>query len=265
MPTAKPRPTERARPTQRAGAARFPLRRLHDQVVEELGQRIVRHEFGDEGTLPTEPELGAELGVSRGALREAVKVLVGKGLLEVRPKTGMRVRPRSQWNLLDPSVLAWQASGGSRLRHAFQLVEFRLIVEPRASYLAARRASRGECKAILEACGRLEACVADPPAIPATDIAFHGLIHQASHNDLLVHLGRLVGSLMSMQVEMTTEDLEAFKRGLPHHRRLAEAIARRDAREAEAVSAALVQMPYDDLADRLRVRPAVRLAKDPRP
>ncbi|MFO1056047.1 MAG: FadR/GntR family transcriptional regulator [Dongiaceae bacterium] len=262
MPTVKSRPTEpakRARTRRRAGAALFPLRRLHDQVVDELGQRIVRHEFGDEGTLPTEPELGAELGVSRGALREAVKVLVGKGLLEVRPKTGMRVRPRSQWNLLDPSVLAWQASGRLRLRHAFSLVEFRLIVEPRASGLAAKRATRAECKAILEACAQLEACVDDPPSIAATDIAFHGLIHQASHNDLLVHLGRLVGSLMSIQVEMTTEDLEAFRRGLPHHRRLAEAIAGRDAREAEAISTALVQMPYDDLAERLRVRPAVRL------
>jgi DNA-binding FadR family transcriptional regulator len=228
-------------------------------VVEELGQRIVRHEFGDQGTLPTEPELGAELGVSRNALREAVKVLVGKGLLEVRPKTGMRVRPRSEWNLLDPSVLTWQASGKLRLRHAFQLVEFRLIVEPRASYLAAKRATRQECRAILEACGRLEACVDHPAAIPEIDITFHSLIHQASHNDLLVHLGRLVGSLMSMQVRMTTEDLEAFKRGLPHHRKLAEAIARRDARDAQALSAALVQMPYDDLADRLRVGAAVRL------
>jgi DNA-binding FadR family transcriptional regulator len=265
MPSSRPLQTQRQkRPRPRGnGTARFPLRRLHDQVVEELGQRIVGDAFGDEGSLPTEPELGAELGVSRNALREAIKVLVGKGLLEVRPKTGMRVRPKSEWNLLDPSVLSWQASeqapGKLRLRHAFNLVEFRLIVEPRASYLAAKRASRQESREILAACARLEECVADPPAIPETDITFHSLIHHASHNDLLIHLGHLIGSLMSMQVRMTTEDLEAFKRGLPYHRKLAEAIARRDPDDAQAMSTALVQMPYDDLAGRLRIKPAVRL------
>ncbi len=249
----------RAERPRNHGGGRFRRRGLHDQVVEELGLRIVREEFGSEGSLPTEPELGAELGVSRNALREAIKVLVGKGLLEVRPKTGMRVRPRSDWNLLDRSVLDWHASSRLRLRHAFDLVEFRLIVEPRASYLAAKRATRQERAAILEACARLEACVARPAEIPETDIAFHSLIHVASHNALLVYLGRLVGSLMSLQVRMTTENLEFFKKGLPYHRKLAEAIARRSADEAEAMSRALVRMPYRDLGGRLRVKAAARL------
>jgi GntR family transcriptional regulator, galactonate operon transcriptional repressor len=209
--------------------------------------------------LPTEPKLGAELGVSRNALREAIKVLVGKGLLEVRPKTGMRVRPKSQWNLLDRSVLDWHASSKLRVRHAFDLVEFRMIVEPRASYLAAIRATRQERKAILQACGNLEACIANPDQIPDTDIVFHGLIHRASHNNLLMYLGQLTGSLMSMQVKMTTENLELFKKGLPLHRKLAEAIAHQSADDAEAMSVALVQMPYDDLANRLRIKAKVRL------
>src|SRR5262249_4895838 len=76
---------------------------------------------------------------------------------------------------------------------------------------------------------------------------------------LLIYLGRLIGSLMSIQVKITTEDLESFKRGLPYHRKLAEAIARRDADDAEAMSTALVQMPYDDLARRLRGKEWVRL------
>jgi GntR family transcriptional regulator, galactonate operon transcriptional repressor len=237
----------------------FQHRGLHDQVVEELGLRIVHNEFGTKGQLPSEPVLGAELGVSRNALREAIKVLVGKGMLEVRPKTGMRIRPKSDWNLLDPSVLGWHASSKLRLHHVFDLVEFRLIVEPRASYLAAKRATKQERKAIIAACDQLEACVGHPDDIPRTDIKFHSLIHHSSHNALLDYLGRLISSLMSIQVKMTTEDIDFFKKGLPFHRKLSEAIARGDEDEAEAMSVALVQMPYDDLADRLRVRIPLRL------
>src|SRR4051812_5808158 len=209
----------KARRRQRKGGL-FASRGLHDQVVNELGGRIVRNEFGAKGVLPTEPELVAEFGVSRNALREAVKVLVGKGLLEVRPKTGTRIRPRNDWNLLDRAVLDWHASSKEKARHSFELVEFRLIVEPRASFLAAKRASKAERTAILEACTQLEDCVTHPGDIPQTDIVFHNLIHLASQNPLLIYLGNLLGSLMSVQVRLTSENLEEFKKGLPFHRKL---------------------------------------------
>jgi hypothetical protein len=64
---------------------------------------------------------------------------------------------------------------------------------------------------------------------------------------------------MSMQVKLTTQDIEFFKKGLPYHRKLAEAIARRDAADAEAMSTALVQMPYDYLARRMGLKPMIRL------
>lgn len=248
----------RARRRDREGGL-FASRNLHDQVVNELGRRIVRSEFGAKGLLPTEPALVAEFGVSRNALREAVKVLVGKGLLEVRPKTGTRIRPRTDWNLLDRSVLDWHAGSKEKTRHAFDLVEFRLIVEPRASFLAAKRANKAERLAILEACTRLEHCVSHPDKIPETDLVFHNLIHQASRNPLLIYLGQLLGSLMSVQVRLTSEDLNAFKRGLPFHRKLAEAIAERKPERAEAMSVELVRMPYSDLAGRINVKAADRL------
>jgi DNA-binding FadR family transcriptional regulator len=237
----------------------FTSRGLHDQVVNELGLRIVREEFSNNGMLPTEPELVAEFGVSRNALREAVKVLVGKGLLEVRPKTGTRIKPKNEWNLLDRSVLDWHSSTKLKTRHAFELVEFRLIVEPRASYLAAKRATKQERLAILEACARLEDCVSHPDDIPETDIIFHNLIHLASQNALLIYLGKLVGSLMSVQVKLTSENIERFKKGLPYHRKLAEAISENNAGRAEKMSTALVRMPYADLAERLKVKSADRL------
>src|SRR3954468_16230629 len=109
------------------------------QVVDELGRRVVSGDFDGSGVLPIEPQLAAELGVSRNLLREAVKVLAGKGLLDVRPKRGTRLRAQPAWHLLDPDGLAWLDGSGHRLERSFDLVEFRLIVEPMASYLAAGR------------------------------------------------------------------------------------------------------------------------------
>jgi GntR family transcriptional regulator, galactonate operon transcriptional repressor len=201
--------------------------------------------------LPVEPQLAAELGVSRNLLREAVKVLASKGLLDVGPRSGTRVRPQPDWHLLDPDVLAWLDSSGQRLERSFGLVEFRLIVEPAASYLAALRATEAERRGILVALEALEACVGHPELVPARDIAFHRSVHAASHNPVLNHLGSLVSSLMQIQVMTTTDRPGDFERGLPLHRELAEAIARGAAEAAEDASRRLVRMPYEDLRARL--------------
>jgi len=157
-------------------------------VVEQLGQRIVRGDFAREGALPTEPELSAELGIGRNVLREAIKVLVSKGLVEVRPKTGTRVRSSDNWNILDPDVVGWISLDGSDLQNARDFVEFRRIIEPKASYLAALRATEDEIATIQRAFDSLSACIGHPEKIPSADIKFHRSIYDASHNAVLRHL-----------------------------------------------------------------------------
>ena len=237
-------------------------RNLYAQVVHELGQRIASGAFPQGGALPIESELAAQLGVSRNLLREAVKALASKRLVEVGPRSGTRVRPRGDWHLLDPDVLGWLDTAGQRLPHALDLVEFRLIVEPAASRLAALRASPAEKAGIAAACTALEACVGQPELIPSRDIAFHGSILAASHNSVLNHLGSLIASLMQLQVTTTTDHPGAFERGLPLHRELTQAIAQGEAAQAEAVSRRLVSMPYRDLASRLRLPGARMLATE---
>jgi DNA-binding FadR family transcriptional regulator len=216
-------------------------------------------EFGQDGSLPTEANLAAELGVSRNALREAVKVLVSKGMVEVRPKTGTRIREPAEWNLLDQDILAWHAQSELGLVRAFELVEFRLVVEPKAAYLAAIRATADEIRTIDANCTALESCVDDPGRITECDIRFHRSIHFASHNALFSHLGTLTASLMQVQVLLTTQEPGSFERGLPLHRELTEAIKARAPSLAEAISLRLVQMPYEDLAQRQCLDPAHRL------
>jgi DNA-binding FadR family transcriptional regulator len=226
-----------------------PLRRrsLPEIVVDQLGQRIVRGDFSRRGGLPTEPELSAEFGISRNALREAIKVLVSKGLLEVRPKTGTRIRDREQWNVLDPDVVGWFSLDGSDLHNAHDFVEFRRIIEPQASYLAALRATDADIARIKKALEDLCACVGHPAKVPAADIIFHRSIYDASHNAVLKHLGSLVVPLMHNQVLLTTRPAGSFEKGLPLHRKVTEAIAKRAPKKAELYSRKLVNMPYADL------------------
>jgi GntR family transcriptional regulator, galactonate operon transcriptional repressor len=226
-------------------------RSLHKEVVEELGRKIVGGEFGETGMLPTEPQLAADLGVSRNVLREAIKVLAAKGLVAVRPKTGTRVRPESDWNLLDREVLTWQAFSSLKLPHSFNLTEFRLIVEPKAAFLAAKRATPEDIDQIDRACAELEACVGHVERVPEVDIIFHRSIHRASHNAILNNIGSLTASLMQIQVQLTTVEPGSFERGLPLHRELTEAIRRRDSEAAEDAARRLCEMPYLDLAGRI--------------
>lgn len=232
-------------PSQR----KVPLRRrsLPEMVVDELGQRIVRGDFSGRGGLPTEPELSSEFGISRNAIREAVKVLASKGLLEVRPRTGTRIRAREDWNVLDPDVVGWFSRVGSDLHNAYDFIEFRRIIEPQASYLAALRATDADILRIQKALESLCACVGHPASIPAADIAFHRSIYDASHNAVLRHLGSLVAPLMNSQVLLTTAPAGAFEKGLPLHRKVTEAIAKRNPKKAELYSRTLVNMPYADL------------------
>lgn len=233
---------------------------LHDKIVEALGMRIVRGDFGEDATLPSEPVLAAELGVSRNALREAIKVLARKGMVEVRPKTGTRVLPRGDWSLLDREVLGWKEAASPNLHHTLDLVEFRLIVEPKASYLAARRANDEQIAIIDAACTKLEGCVGKPlDEMSKVDLVFHRAILRASHNEILIYLGSVIASLMQLQVATTSQDIESFKRGLVQHRALADAIAARNADKAEAISRDLVLSPYGLLADLVKLKTELRL------
>ena len=111
-------------------------------IVNTLGTRIAANFYQPGDTLPIEQKLADSLHVGRNALREAVKVLSGKGLISTTPRAGTKVRPRDEWNMLDPDVLKWHAdpevaSDGFML----DLIELRLIVEPQAAELAAIRAT----------------------------------------------------------------------------------------------------------------------------
>lgn len=92
---------------------------------------------GEAANMPTEAELAREVAVRRSTVREVVRVLVSKGMLEVRPRNGTRVCPRSQWRQLDRDLVRWTFAEGPDPSLLRDLIEMRRIVEPGSAALAA--------------------------------------------------------------------------------------------------------------------------------
>src|SRR6266511_2077717 len=134
----------------------YPRRGLHGAVVHEIGVRILRGELKPGDALP-DNGLVDEPAVSRTVVREAVKVLAAKRLVESKPKTGTRVRPRRDWNLLDPDVLAWQLEAGLDRRFLEDALELRRLIEPQAARLAAERATEDQVAVLALAHEQMEA------------------------------------------------------------------------------------------------------------
>ncbi|MFS4095053.1 FadR/GntR family transcriptional regulator [Streptomyces sp. AF1A] len=215
---------------------------MHERVVDELGRRIVGGVWEPGHPLPVEDLLATEIGVSRGALREAVKALVAKGMLRVRPRTGTRVLPPEHWNHLDRDVLRWKQAGDAAalLRDT---TELRRIIEPEAARLAADRAGPDDIRALYDALAAMEAAAAEPgrSGYIEADIAFHQALLDAGGNRLLGSLGRAIGIALEHSFHVSTQTPGAVEASLPGHRAIVEAVAAGDPAAAAAAVLTVVE------------------------
>lgn len=209
-------------------------RSLATQIVQELGRRIVAGAYGQGDLLEDEGALAARYQVSRSVIRDAVKILVGKGLLEVRRGIGTRVRSRSAWALLDDDVLAWHQS--APVSHAFlqQLTDLRLVIEPKAARWAAERGTAEGHALIAEAQARMEQEKGSIDDFIVADALFHRAVLRAADNEFLLAMESAVFSALLISIRLTNRDPRENEESIPFHRAVADAILARDAAEAEA-------------------------------
>src|SRR3954469_3669050 len=143
----------------------YARRGVHGQTVEALARRILGGDIPEGATLDL-VALQSELDVSLTALRESLKVLAAKGMVDARQKRGTFVRSRADWNLLDADVLRWQFEGGragEADRSLLQrLAEVRAIIEPAAVRLAAERRTDADLAALDAALAAMDRSESDP-------------------------------------------------------------------------------------------------------
>jgi DNA-binding FadR family transcriptional regulator len=171
-------------------------------------------------------------------------------MLDVRPRSGTRARPRSEWNLLDPDVLAWQALLAPDPRVLRDICEVRLSIEPIAAGFAALRATPQEIAEIQERFEDKEA--ASPEETVDADLRFHAAVVAASHNPLLEQLNAVTRQPFRTALAYTRRLRAAEAVSLAAHRALAEAIRRRDPLKARAAAEEIVGLAMVEVEEAIR-------------
>jgi len=227
---------------------------LREQVLNAIGGRIISGELNPGDVLPKEDTLSEQYEVSRTVIREAVKGLAARGLVESRPKVGTIIRSRDDWQMLDPSVLEWVASSSPEEEFMLNLAEVRLAIEPGMAGIAARNATDEDIEKITTAYDLLETAQGDEDAWAKADLAFHASIVDACKNVFLTYIVRAIrkplysrrlinASLASLlEPEDVVEPYESVRdEVLSRHRSVVEAIQQRDDEAAELATDRLLK------------------------
>ncbi|MBX9590414.1 MAG: FadR family transcriptional regulator [Hyphomonadaceae bacterium] len=244
-------------------------RRKGDSACETVGQRIVHGHLQPGELLPTEAELGREFGISRASLREGLRALSAKGLLETRTRRGSMVRPKACWDILDRDVLVWMANAPPDQEHLLGLLEVRAIIEPAAAKLAAQRASPRQILDIERAYSAMAASLpGNLKACCKFDLALHEGIIAAAGNVFLSRFAAIIRTALLTAFRLSADARQAYEASLAEHWAVTDAIRRRSPGEAERAMRALLKVAARDLAPAFkpaRARPqSLPMAGQPR-
>jgi GntR family transcriptional repressor for pyruvate dehydrogenase complex len=217
--------------------------RLYEQIVEQIEQSVQKGDLKPGDQLPAERELAEQFGVSRTAVREAVKALREKGLVEAYPGKGTFITSGSSNPMrqsLDRMMRSAQVDATS------SLVEVREILEPEIAALAAVRATEENLNSLREAVAVMDAAKRDPDAYIEADLDFHLELAEAAANPLILSLiDSIVGVLREQRMRIFEVD-GGPDRGQYHHKKILEAVEHQDAPGArEAMRAHLRQVRED--------------------
>jgi len=210
-------------------------RGLHGQLVQQLGQMIVSGDLGADRPLVPE-EIGQRFEVSRTVVRESLRVLEAKGLVSARANVGTRVRPVSDWNLLDPDIIEWRAFGPQRDDQRRELCELRWTIEPLAARLAAGHGRDDVQQRLGDMVEIMSHALAqgDSLTFSRADAEFHALLLQVGGNRMLEHLSGIVSAALHVSGGPVIACDRPSEAAVGHHARIIEAIGAGDAAGAEA-------------------------------
>ncbi|HKS74743.1 MAG TPA: FadR/GntR family transcriptional regulator [Terriglobales bacterium] len=220
--------------------------RLYEHIVQQIEGSITRGQLKPGDQLPAERDLAQQFGVSRTAVREAVRVLSEKGLVEAYSGRGtfvsnLKAGPsQAIRQSLDTMVKIGPKDGS-----AF-LAEVREIMEPGIAALAAMRAEESNLVALREAVDLGERFCHDPDAFIEADLDFHLGLAEAAGNPLILSLLDSIVGLLREQRMRTYYVSGGPERAIEHHKRILEAVEHHDAERARETTRAHMDQVRED-------------------
>ena len=247
-----------ARKTNVTVRSKQKLLRVHGTVAQDIGRAIVSGELEPGELLDSEIEAAHRLSVSRNTYREAMRMLVAKGLVVSRTRTGTRVSEISEWNVLDPDVLSWTFSGTPRPEVINALFELRSLMEPSAAALAAVRRRPMHIEKMARALREMTARTLETPEGRRADGEFHAALLASTFNPFVISLTRGVTAAINALTEFKIRITPTLRDPVRDHERVFDAIVAQDPTAARAAMNNLIRLAILDMpADQ---RPALPLA-----
>jgi GntR family transcriptional regulator, galactonate operon transcriptional repressor len=213
------------------------------QAVDVLGRRITNDVYPQDAVIPTEEELARSLGVSRATVRDAVKVLSGKGLLRTARRYGTRVRRIEEWNLLDGDVVSWHDPAHPRIKRIFaETTELRTILEPAAAALAASRGTSEQVQTLLDAANAIHPGQVDVERLFAADCQFHVTLLDMTQNTVMRQMRQIILTMLRVSYQFGVVNPQNDQVSREGHLAVAEAIAARDSEAARKAMSAMLEL-----------------------
>lgn len=197
-------------------------------VQSDLTRRIVTGVFPPLSRLPTEAELAEEFDVSRVVVREAMKVLAEKGLVEIQQGRGTTVNPADRWNPMDPQVLRHLGQSQSFYTVQSELLEARIIFEVKLSGLAATRMTDRELGQMEALVRTMDQHLSHPEQFHLLDAEFHLLLIRGARNAILAKLLEPVHELLKLGFRQTIRKPGAPQQAQVMHWAIYESLRQRD-------------------------------------
>jgi GntR family transcriptional repressor for pyruvate dehydrogenase complex len=217
--------------------------RLYEQIVQQIEGSILTGELSEGSQLPAERDLAKQFGVSRTAVREAIKALQEKGLVDAFPGRGTFVTngtSNSMRRSLDRIIKSGETNGWA------YLVEVREILEPEIAAMAAVRATDQDLAAMRDAVDVMDQAGRDSDAFIEADLDFHLALAEAAANPIVLSLiDSIVGLLREQRLRIFSIG-GGPERGQHHHKRILDAIKRRDTQGARAAMQAHLSQVRED-------------------
>lgn len=205
--------------------------KVYERIAAQIEQRILNGELRSGDRLPTERELSEQFQASRTAVREAMKSLAQKGLIDMRPGRGTIVIDGTSQAVQHSLSLVLKLGQTDR---TVNLVEVREILEPEIAALAAARATEEDILALRAAVAMMDSNMHNAAAFIAADNDFHQTLAKATQNVIILTLVNSIVALLSEQRKHIFTVSGGPERGQMHHKLLLDAIIQHDCEAARA-------------------------------